>query len=108
MSGNGAATKENTLQLQPQFSSASSSESEPETEINLIKIGKYITYNDKIQTDFMKAKIMCSYSDNWKLKSNNKLKYKYNNKKKYKYNINIINWHFLHVIMAYFPLCRYI
>ena len=41
-------TKENTLQLPPQFHSTSASESEPETKINLIKIGKYIIYNNNI------------------------------------------------------------
>ena len=42
MSSNGMSTKENTLQLPPQFHSASASESESETKINSIKIGKYI------------------------------------------------------------------
>ena len=41
-------TKENTLQLPPQFYSTSASESEPETKISLIKIGKYIIYNNNI------------------------------------------------------------
>ena len=38
------STKESTLQ----FHSASTSESESETKINLIKIGKYIMYNNNI------------------------------------------------------------
>ena len=42
------STKENTLQLPPQFSNTSTSESESETKINLIKIGKYIMYNNNI------------------------------------------------------------
>ena len=42
------STKENTLQLPPQFHSTSTSESESETKINLIKIGKYIMYNNNI------------------------------------------------------------
>ena len=46
MSSNGMSTKENTLQLPPQFPSTSSSENEPETNTNLIKIGKYIMYNN--------------------------------------------------------------
>ena len=41
-------TKENTLQLPPQFHSASASESESETKINLIRIGKYMMYNNNI------------------------------------------------------------
>ena len=49
------STKENTLQLPPQFHSTSASESESETKINLIKIGKYIMYNNNILTDFMRA-----------------------------------------------------
>ena len=48
MSSNGMLTKENTLQLPPQFYSTSASESEPETKISLIKIGKYIIYNNNI------------------------------------------------------------
>ena len=40
--------KENTLRLPPQFHSTSTSESESETKINLIKIGKYIMYNNNI------------------------------------------------------------
>ena len=40
--------KENTLQLPAQFHSTSASESESETKINLIKIGKYIMYNNNI------------------------------------------------------------
>ena len=55
MSSNGMSTKENTLQLPPQFPSTSSSESEPETNADLIKIGKYIMYNNSNYTDFMKA-----------------------------------------------------
>ena len=42
------STKENTLQLPPQFHSTSTSESESETKINLIKIGKYVMYNNNI------------------------------------------------------------
>ena len=37
----------NTLQL-PQFHNTSPSESKSETKINLIKIGKYIMYNNNI------------------------------------------------------------
>ena len=48
MSSNKMSTKENTLQLPPQFHSTSASESESETKINLIKIGKYIMYNNNI------------------------------------------------------------
>ena len=48
MSSNGMSTKENTLQLPPEFHSTSTSESESETKINLIKIGKYIMYNNNI------------------------------------------------------------
>ena len=48
MSSNGMSTRENTLQLPPQFHSTSASESEPENKINLIKIGKYIMYNNNI------------------------------------------------------------
>ena len=48
MSSNGMSTKENTLQLPPQFHSASTSESASETKVNLIKIGKYIMYNKSI------------------------------------------------------------
>ena len=48
MSSNGMSTKENTLQLLPQVHSTSASESESETKINLIKIGKYIMYNNNI------------------------------------------------------------
>ena len=55
-------TKENTLQLLPQFHSTSASVGESETKINLIKIGKYIMYNNNIQTDFMRAiMILCSH-----------------------------------------------
>ena len=54
------STKENTLQLPPQFHSTSASESESETKINLIKIGKYIMYNNNIYTDFMKAIMILS------------------------------------------------
>ena len=46
MSSNGMSTKENTLQLPSQFHS--SFESESETKINLIKIRKYIMYNNNI------------------------------------------------------------
>ena len=42
------STKENTLQLPPQFHSTSTSESESETKINLIEIRKYIMYNNNI------------------------------------------------------------
>ena len=48
MSSNGMSTKENTLQLPPQFHSTSTSESESETKINLIEIRKYIMYNNNI------------------------------------------------------------
>ena len=48
MSSNGMSTKENTLQLPPQFHSTSASESKSETKINLIKIGKYTMYNNNI------------------------------------------------------------
>ena len=48
MSSNGVPIKENTLQLPPQFYSTSASECESETKINLIKIGKYIMYNNNI------------------------------------------------------------
>ena len=40
MSSNEILTKENTLQLSPQFLSISTSESESETKMNLMKIGK--------------------------------------------------------------------
>ena len=46
MSSKGMSTKENTLQLLSQFHS--SFESESETKINLIKIRKYIMYNNNI------------------------------------------------------------
>ena len=42
------STRENTLQLPPQFPSTSASESASETKINLIKIGKYVMYNKNI------------------------------------------------------------
>ena len=42
------STKENTHQLPPQFHGTSASESESDTKINLIKIGKYIMYNNNI------------------------------------------------------------
>ena len=42
------STKENTLQLPPQFHRTSTSESESETKINLIKIEKYIIYNNNV------------------------------------------------------------
>ena len=48
MSSIGMSTKENTLQLPPQFHSTSASKGEPETKINLIKIAKYIMYNNNI------------------------------------------------------------
>ena len=48
MSINGISTRENTVQLQPQFHSTSGSEYESETKINLIKIGKYVMYNNTI------------------------------------------------------------
>ena len=48
MSSNRILTKENTVQLAPQFHSTSASESESETKINLMKIGKYIMYNNNI------------------------------------------------------------
>ena len=46
MSSKGMSTKENTLQLPSQFHS--SFESESETKINLIKIRKYIMFNNNI------------------------------------------------------------
>ena len=48
MSSNAISTKENSLQLPPQFHSASTSESESEPKINLIKIEKYIMYDTNI------------------------------------------------------------
>ena len=42
------SSKENTLQLPRQFHSTSVTESKSETKINLIKIGKYIMYNNNI------------------------------------------------------------
>ena len=48
MSSNGMSTKENSLQLPPEFHSTSASESESETKTNLIKIGKYIMHNKSI------------------------------------------------------------
>ena len=54
------STKENTLQLPPQFHSTSASESESETKINLIKIGKNMMYNNNILTDFMKVIMILS------------------------------------------------
>ena len=42
------STRQNTLQLPPHFHSTSTSMSEAETKINLIKIGKYIMYNNNI------------------------------------------------------------
>ena len=48
MSSNGMSTRDNTLQLPPQFHSISASESESENKRNLIKIGKYIVYNNNI------------------------------------------------------------
>ena len=48
MSSKPISTKENTLQLPPQFPSTTTPESEPETKINLIKIGKYIMYNKNV------------------------------------------------------------
>ena len=42
------STKETPLQLPRQFHSTSASESKSETKINLIKIGKYIMYNNNI------------------------------------------------------------
>ena len=62
MSSNEMSTKKNTLLLPPQFHSISASESKSETKINLIKTGKYIMYNNNIQTDFMSAlMILCSH-----------------------------------------------
>ena len=46
MSNNGMSIKENTLQLPPPFHRTSASKSKSETKINLIKIGKYIMYNN--------------------------------------------------------------
>ena len=48
MSSYGMSTKENDLQLPPQFHSTSASESESGTKINLIKIRKYIMYISNI------------------------------------------------------------
>ena len=48
MSSKRISTKENVLQLPPQFPSTTTSESEPETKINLIKIAKYIMYNKNV------------------------------------------------------------
>ena len=42
------STRENTLQLPPQFHSISASESESETKISLVKIGKYTIYSNNI------------------------------------------------------------
>ena len=42
------SSKENTLQLPPQFPSTIASESESETKNNLTEIGKYIMYNNNI------------------------------------------------------------
>ena len=62
------SAKKNTLQLPPQFHSTSASESKSETKINLIKTGKYIMYNNNIQTDFMRAiMILSSHFYLWKL-----------------------------------------
>ena len=46
------STKENRLQLPPQFHSTSTSESESEVKINLIKIGKYIIYESYYDSVF--------------------------------------------------------
>ena len=54
ISSNQMSTKENTLQLPPQFPCNSTSESDSETQISFIKIGKNIMYNN-IYTNFMKA-----------------------------------------------------
>ena len=54
------STKENTLQLPPQFHSTSTSESDSETKINLIKIRKYIICNNNISIDFTKAIMILS------------------------------------------------
>ena len=48
MLSNGMSTKENILQLPRQFHSTSPSESKSEIKINLIKIGKYVVYNNNI------------------------------------------------------------
>ena len=65
------STKENTLQLPPQFYSTSTSESDSETIINLIKIRKYIICNNNISIDFTKAiMILPSHFYLWKLKYN--------------------------------------
>ena len=40
------STKENTMQLPPQFHSTSASECESETKINLIRTGNYRMYNN--------------------------------------------------------------
>ena len=48
MSSNGMSTKENKLQLPPQFPSTNASENKSETKINLVKIGKYTMYNNNI------------------------------------------------------------
>ena len=71
MSSNGMLTKENILQLPPQFHSTSASESVSGTEINLIKVEKYIMYNNNISTEFMRAiMILSSHFNLWNLKHN--------------------------------------
>ena len=47
-------------QLPTQFHSTSTSDSESETKINLIKIEKYIMYNNNMYTDFIKAIVILS------------------------------------------------
>ena len=61
MSSKGMSTKENTLQLPPQFQSTSTSESKSETKINLTKIGKYIMYGKNIYAEFIKAIVILSW-----------------------------------------------
>ena len=54
------STKENTLQLPPEFPCTSTSESGSETKININKIGKNIMYNNNIYINFMKAIVILS------------------------------------------------
>ena len=46
------STKGNTLQLPPQFHSTSASENKSGTKINLIKIGKYIMYRNRLYESY--------------------------------------------------------
>ena len=47
------STKENTLQLPPEFPCTSTSESDSETKTNINKIGKNIMYNNNIYIFFI-------------------------------------------------------